>query len=91
MIAMSMLATAMVIYLFGGYIDFPDESGGPPVKPSFPSQKRRKENMNSHRGAIAAWDFSRWFVLLSPVIGILSGLSAHSAFFTERKLNDENK
>ena len=80
--AMSILAMAMVIYLFGGYIDFPDEPripppGGPPVTPSLPSQKRRKENMNPQR-AIAAWDFSRWFVLLSPVIGILSGLSAHS-------------
>jgi hypothetical protein len=79
MSAMSILAMAMVICLFGGYIDFPDESripprGGPPLTPSFPSQKGRKENMNPQPGAIAAWDFSRWFVLLSPVIGILSGL-----------------
>ena len=25
-------------------------------------------------GAIAAWDFSWWFVVLSPLIGVLSGL-----------------
>jgi hypothetical protein len=30
--------------------------------------------MNPEPGAIAAWDFSRWFAVLSPVIGILLGL-----------------
>ena len=29
--------------------------------------------MNPERGAIAAWDFSRWFVVLSPLIGVLLG------------------
>jgi hypothetical protein len=40
---MSILAMAMVIYLFGGYVDLPNEpritwQGGPPAKRSFTSQ-----------------------------------------------------
>jgi hypothetical protein len=30
--------------------------------------------MNSKRHAIAQWDFSRWFSVLSPLIGVLLGL-----------------
>jgi hypothetical protein len=29
--------------------------------------------MNPERGGIAAWDFSRWFAVLSPLIGLLLG------------------
>ena len=29
--------------------------------------------MNPERGAVAAWDFSRWFAILSPLIGVLLG------------------
>jgi hypothetical protein len=29
--------------------------------------------MNPQPGVIAAWDFSRWFVVLSPLIGVLLG------------------
>jgi hypothetical protein len=32
--------------------------------------------INPKCDAIAAWGFSTWFVLLSPVIGILLGLFA---------------
>jgi len=35
--------------------------------------------MNPKRNAIAAWDFSRWFAVLSPLIGILLGFVG--AFF----------
>jgi hypothetical protein len=30
--------------------------------------------MNSKCHTLAEWDFSRWFVVLSPVIGVLLGL-----------------
>ena len=30
--------------------------------------------MNPECGGIAPWDFSRWFVVLSPLIGVLLGL-----------------
>jgi hypothetical protein len=30
--------------------------------------------MNSKRHAIAQWDFSRWFAVLSPLIGVLLGI-----------------
>ncbi len=30
--------------------------------------------MNPKRNSIAAWGFSTWFALLSPVIGVLLGL-----------------
>ena len=30
--------------------------------------------MNPQRNSIAAWGFSIWFVLLSPVIGVSLGL-----------------
>ena len=39
--------------------------------------------MNPKRNSIAAWGFSTWFVLLSPVIGVLLGLFGHSFFFAE--------
>jgi len=29
--------------------------------------------MSTTRNTIAAWDFSRWFAVLSPLIGILLG------------------
>jgi hypothetical protein len=32
--------------------------------------------MNSIHNAVAEWDFSTWFVVLSPVIGIVLGLFA---------------
>ena len=35
--------------------------------------------MNPRRNAIAAWDFSRWFAVLSPLIGVLLGFVG--AFF----------
>ena len=30
--------------------------------------------MNSKRRVTASWDFARWFVVLSPLIGVLLGL-----------------
>jgi hypothetical protein len=30
--------------------------------------------MNPERGGISARDFSRWFAILSPLIGVLLGL-----------------
>jgi hypothetical protein len=30
--------------------------------------------MSATRNAIAAWDFSRWFAVLSPLIGVMFGL-----------------
>jgi hypothetical protein len=82
MSAMSILAMAMVIYLFGGYVDSPNEHrispGSAYYLPNLHSQSRSREKenmiMNPEPGAIAAWDFSRWFAVLSPVIGILLGL-----------------
>ena len=82
MTAMSILAMAMVIYLFGGYVDSPNEeriSIAPPDHlPDLQSQSRSDEKeimiMNPQRNSIAAWGFSTWFALLSPVIGVLLGL-----------------
>jgi hypothetical protein len=51
--------------------------------PKVHSQSRSDEEeiiiMNAKRRAIAAWDFSRWFAVLSPLIGILLGFVG--AFF----------
>ena len=82
MSAMSILAMAMVICLFGGYVDSPDEqrisySGAnhpPNVYPPRGSNEKEIMTMNPRRNAIAAWGFSTWFAFLSPVIGILLGL-----------------
>ena len=81
MTAMSILAMAMVICLFGGYVDSPNErriSTGPDHLPDLQSQSRSDEKemmiMNRQRNSIAAWGFSTWFALLSPVIGVLLGL-----------------
>jgi hypothetical protein len=51
------------------------------LKHSFTKPKNEKESMimNPKRHAIAAWDFSRWFAALSPLVGILSGFVG--AFF----------
>jgi hypothetical protein len=32
--------------------------------------------MTTTRNAVAGWDFSRWFAVFSPLIGILSGFLA---------------
>ena len=82
MTAMSMLAMAIVIYLFGGYVDaaneHPDQHGVADylLKHSFTKPKNEKESMimNPKRHAIAAWNFPTWFALFSPVIGVLLGL-----------------
>jgi hypothetical protein len=81
MTAMSILAMAMLIYLFGGYVDSPNEeriSTGADHLPDVHSQSRSDEKemmiMNPQRNSFAAWSFSTWFALLSPVIGILLGL-----------------
>ena len=81
MTAMSILAMAMVIYLFGGCVDSPNEeriSTGADHLADVHSQSRgdKKEIMimNPQRNSIAAWGFSTWFALLSPVIGVLLGL-----------------
>jgi hypothetical protein len=41
--------------------------------------------MNPRRNAIAAWDFSRWFAVLSPLIGVLLGFVGAFSYFTERR------
>ena len=81
MTAMSILAMAMVICLFGGYVDSPNErriSTGAAHLPDVHSQSRSDEKemmiMNRQRNSIAAWGFSTWFALLSPVIGVFLGL-----------------
>lgn len=81
MTAISILTMAMVIYLFGGYVDSPNErriSTGAEHLPDVHSQSRSDEKemmiMNPQRNSIAAWSFSTWFALLSPVIGVLLGL-----------------
>ena len=81
MTAISILAMAMVICLFGGYVDSPNErriSTGVDHLPDIHSQSRSDEKetmiMNPQRNSIAAWSFSTWFALLSPVIGVLLGL-----------------
>jgi hypothetical protein len=79
MIAMSMLAIAMVICLFGGYVEAPNApacSRHQNHSPKADSQtSRRKEMMvtNTNSGPIARWNFSLWFALLSPIIGVLLG------------------
>jgi hypothetical protein len=78
---MSILATTMVIYLFGGYVDSRNEhistSSGDQL-PDVQSQSRSDEKeimiMKPQHSSIAAWGLSTWFVLLSPVIGVLLGL-----------------
>jgi hypothetical protein len=87
MTATSILAMAMVIYLFGGYVDSPNEQRISTIvrtiRPNVysPSGSNEKEimTMNPRRNAIAAWDFSRWFAVLSPLIGVLLGFVG--AFF----------
>ena len=81
MTAISILAMAMVIYLFGGYVDSPSEpriSTGADHPPDVHSQSRSDEKeimiMNPQRNSIAAWGFSTWFAVFSPVIGVLLGL-----------------
>lgn len=78
---MSILATAMVIYLFADTSirltnNVSAQPRGPSARPSFTKQNDEKEIMimNPKRNSIAAWGFSTWFALLSPVIGILLGL-----------------
>jgi hypothetical protein len=82
MTAMSILVMAMVIYLFGGYVDSPneewDQHSSTDQLPDLQSQSRSNKKaimiMNPKRNSIAAWSFSTWFALLSPVIGVLLGL-----------------
>ena len=81
MTAMSILAMAMVICLFGGYVDSPNQRGistGVDDLPDLQSQSSSDEKesmiMNPQRNSIAAWGFSTWFALLSPMIGVLLGL-----------------
>jgi ABC-type Fe3+ transport system permease subunit len=82
MTATSILAMAMVIYLFGGYVDSPDEQRistavqtiRPNVYPPSGSNEKEIMSINPRRNAIVAWGFSTWFAFLSPVIGILLGL-----------------
>ena len=82
MTAMSILAMAMVICLFGGYVDSPNEqrisTAVRTICQTLHSQSRSDEKeimiMNPQRNSIAAWGFSTWFALLSPVIGVLLGL-----------------
>ena len=45
--------------------------------------------MNPQRNSIAAWGFSTWFVLLSPVMASCWVLSGHSSFFAERRPRDK--
>ena len=82
MIAMSILAMAMVICLFGGYVDSPDEH---PISTAVrticqtfnhKAEVTKKETMimNPKRNSIAAWSFSTSFASISPVIGVLLGL-----------------
>jgi len=82
MTAISILAMAMVIFLFGGYVDSPkrrtDQHSSADHLPDLQSQSRSDEKetmiMNPKRNSIAAWSFSTSFALLSPVIGVLLGL-----------------
>ena len=80
MTAIVILAMAMVICLFGGYVDSPDEqrisTAARTILPNVypPSGSSEKEIMNPRRNAIVAWGFSTWFAYVSPVIGILLGL-----------------
>ena len=80
MIAMSMLAMAMVICLFGGYVEAPNEhrhaTATKIICQKADSQTSRRNEMmamNTNSGPIARWDFSLWFGLPSPVIGVLLG------------------
>ena len=82
MTGMSIVAMTMVICLFGGYVDSPDEhaaqEGGATISRNIGSQNRSHEKeimiMNPQRNSIAAWGFSTWFAVFSPVIGVLLGL-----------------
>jgi hypothetical protein len=82
MTAISILAMASVIYLFGGYVDWPNEQRTSTavriICKNLQSQSTSDEKeimiMNPKRNSIAAWRFSTWFALLSPVIGVLLGL-----------------
>ena len=46
--------------------------------------------MTSKSPMIANWDFSLWFALLSPLIGILFGILEDSSSTTESRHKDEN-
>ena len=77
---------AMVVCLFGGYVDSPNEqriSTGADHLPDVYSQSRSEKEimiMNPQRNSIAAWGFSTWFAVLSPVIGVLLGFFAAFLF-----------
>ena len=81
MTAISILRMAMVIYLFGGYVDSPNErrihssaDHLPDVHSQSGSDEKEMMIMNPQSNSIAPWSFSTWFALLSPVIGVLLGL-----------------
>jgi hypothetical protein len=78
----------LIICLFGGYAEptLPgrESRGGavrnrwPPTTaeslPSSPRQQKETITMKIKWHTAAEWDFSRWFVLLSPLIGVLLGV-----------------
>ena len=88
MTTISILAMAMVIYLFGGYVDSTNEqhisTASPDHRTGVHSQTRSNDKeimiMNPKHNSIAALGFSTWFALLSPVIGVLLGLFAAFLF-----------
>jgi hypothetical protein len=75
------IVCGLIVCLFGGHLDSATDRGTASASKSI-RQKRLTTNrpkmeeiitMNSKCHAIAEWDFSRWFVVLSPLIGVLLG------------------
>jgi hypothetical protein len=83
-----LILCALIIWLFGGYAEptlpWREGRGGaarnewlPTTAGSLPSSPRQQKEtitMKIKWHTVAEWDFSRWFALLSPLIGVLLGV-----------------
>lgn len=77
MSTIAILALASVIYLFGGYVDCRDEyrlARQGELLPQLRAQDRSRKMINARRTQLIEWRLSLWFALLSPLLGVLTGL-----------------
>jgi hypothetical protein len=73
------LALVLVICLFGGYADSPKQDQLAPAGSSFshkfPHNKKVTKMMKLDPSHLIERRLSLWFALLSPLLGILTGLA----------------
>ena len=82
MSTISILALALVIYLFGGYLDKPTEQRLEQGTASTTTlvQNRVEAMMKAPTPQTTEPRLSLWFALLSPLLGVLTGAFAIFAF-----------